>query len=220
MKTFSARTKSFIWNSIGNSVSQDIKHKTVKHQKNNQLFIPAKQKQLNLNEFKGRKRYTNNLYWFALKPRATSNSQKPLGNPLSNQNRLHTNHQRSDLEPFKKHTSFGTTHTKNVDLDNLKSTRHSLATTPKFTKCSERITLVYRTIWNQYKCNPIPLSLEKTQSWMWMFKTWKQSFTTKKNSNLFFLFIIKHKQTIYSFQRLVKAFNRGAYSVENHLKHT
>ena len=35
-----------------------------------------------------------------------------------------------------------------------------------------------------------------------------------------FLFVIKHKQTIYSFQRLVKAFNTGAYSVENHLKHT
>jgi len=34
------------------------------------------------------------------------------------------------------------------------------------------------------------------------------------------LFVIKHKQTIYIFQRLVKAFNRGAYSVGNHLKHT
>ena len=41
-----------------------------------------------------------------------------------------------------------------------------------------------------------------------------------KNSNLFFLFVIKHKQTIYSFQRLVKPFNTEAYSVENHLKHT
>ena len=41
-----------------------------------------------------------------------------------------------------------------------------------------------------------------------------------KNSNLFSLFVIKHKQTIYSFQWLVKAFNRGAYSVGNHLKHT
>ena len=40
-----------------------------------------------------------------------------------------------------------------------------------------------------------------------------------KNSNMF-LFVIKHKQTIYSFQRLVKAFNTGAYSVENNLKHT
>jgi len=55
------------------------------------------------------------------------------------------NHQKSDLEPFKKHTSFGTTHTKNVDLDNLKSIQHSLATTPEITKNSERITLVYRT---------------------------------------------------------------------------
>ena len=41
-----------------------------------------------------------------------------------------------------------------------------------------------------------------------------------KNSNLFFLFVIKHKQTIYSFQILVKAFNTGAYLVENHLKNT
>jgi len=37
---------------------------------------------------------------------------------------------------------------------------------------------------------------------------------------MFFLFVIKHKQTIYIFQRLVKAFNRGVYSVGNHLKHT
>jgi len=101
---------------------------------------------LNLKEFKGRKRYTNNLYWFTLKPRATSNPQKPLGNSLSNQNRLHTNHQSSDLEPFKKHTHFGTTHTKSIDLDHLKSTQHSLATTPQNTEDSERITLVYRTI--------------------------------------------------------------------------
>jgi len=32
----------------------------------------------------------NSLYWFTLTPRATSSSQKPLGNSLSNQNRLHT----------------------------------------------------------------------------------------------------------------------------------
>jgi len=101
---------------------------------------------LNLKEFKGRKRYTNSLYWFTLKPRVTSSPQKSLGNPLNNQNRLHTNHQRNHLEPFKKHTLFGTTHTKNVDLDNLKSTQHSLAITPEFTKYSERITLVYKTI--------------------------------------------------------------------------
>jgi len=33
------------------------------------------------------------------------------------------------------------------------------------------------------------------------------------------LFVLKHKKTIYTFQRLVKAFNRETYSVENHLKH-
>jgi len=79
-------------NQIRNSVSQETKHKTAKHQKNNQLFlrnnllfILANQQQLNLNEFKGRKRYTNSLYWFTLKPRDTSSTQNQLGNPLRNQ---------------------------------------------------------------------------------------------------------------------------------------
>ena len=58
-----------------------------------------------------RERYTNSLYWFTFKPRATSSPQKTTGNPLSNQTRLqHTNHQSNDLEPFKKHTPFGKTH--------------------------------------------------------------------------------------------------------------
>jgi len=47
----------------------------------------------------------------------------------------------------------------------------------------------------------------------------KAIFLTTENSKLFFLFVLKHKQTIYTFQRLAKAFNKGAYSVENHLKH-
>ena len=51
----------------------------------NRLFIPAKQQQMKLNEFKRRKRYTNSLYRFTLKPRATSSPHNPLGNPLSNQ---------------------------------------------------------------------------------------------------------------------------------------
>jgi len=63
--------------------------KQAKHQKknllflrNNRLFIPANQQQLNLNEFKGRKRYKNSLYWFTLKPRATSSPQNSLGNQI------------------------------------------------------------------------------------------------------------------------------------------
>jgi len=75
-----------------------------------------------------RERYTNSLYWFTLKELHPV-PRKPLGNPLSNQTRLqHTIHQSSDLEPFKKHTHFGNTHTKSIDFDHLKSTQHSLAT--------------------------------------------------------------------------------------------
>jgi len=47
----------------------------------------------------------------------------------------------------------------------------------------------------------------------------KATFSQLKNSNMFFLFVLKHKQTFYTFQRLVKTFHEGAYSVENHLKH-
>jgi len=52
-----------------------------------------------------------------------------------------------------------------------------------------------------------------------MFKNLKAIFLTTDNSILFHLFVLKYKQTIYTFQRLVKTFNRGAYSVGNHLKH-
>jgi len=47
----------------------------------------------------------------------------------------------------------------------------------------------------------------------------KSTLSQLKNSNMFFLLVWKHKQTIYIFQRLVKAINEGAYSVGNHLKH-
>jgi len=77
----------------------------------------------------GKERITQiNLYWFTLTPRTTSSPQKPLGNPLCNQNQI-TNiiHQSSDLEPLKKHTTFAN-HTKNVDQKHLKNTQHFLAT--------------------------------------------------------------------------------------------
>ena len=47
----------------------------------------------------------------------------------------------------------------------------------------------------------------------------RQEQSQLKNSNLIHLLVWKHKQTIYIFQRLVKAINEGAYSVENNLKH-
>ena len=59
----------------------------------------------------GKERITQtNLYWFTLTPRATSSPQKPLRNPLCNQNQItNTTHQSNDLEPLKKHTTFSKT---------------------------------------------------------------------------------------------------------------
>jgi len=184
--------KFFAWNQIRNSVSQKTKLKTAKHQKNNRLFlqnnrlfIPAKQQQLNLKEFKGRKRYTNNLYWFTLKPRATSNPQNPLSNQLQI---THKHHQRSDLDPLKKHTSFGSTHpSRMLILTTSKAHNPSwLYNTKMYTIFRTNYTC-YRMNWNQYKCNHIPLSLEKTKAQRWKLKYWKQSL---KNSNMFFSFLV------------------------------
>jgi len=62
-------------------------------------------------ELRVRDKDTSNLYWFTLTPRATSSPQKPLGIPLYNQNQItNTTHQNSDLEPLKKHTTFGKPH--------------------------------------------------------------------------------------------------------------
>jgi len=75
------------------------------------MFIPVKLK----TEFKwvwGWERNTPTVYIGSLLSQELHPvPRKPLGNPLSNQTRLqHTNHQSSDLEPFKKHTPFGKTH--------------------------------------------------------------------------------------------------------------
>ena len=102
--------KFFARNQIRNSVSQETKLKTVKHQKNNQLFrtnnrlfIPVKITTTEFKEFKEERDaqtvYTSSLLNQELHPV----SQKPLGNPLGNQNQItYTHHQRSDLDLLKK----------------------------------------------------------------------------------------------------------------------
>ena len=102
--------KFFARNQIRNSVSQETKLKTVKNQKNNQLFrtnnrlfIPVKITTTEFKEFKEEKDaqtvYTGSLLNQELHPV----SQKPLGNPLGNQNQItYTHHQRSDIDPLKK----------------------------------------------------------------------------------------------------------------------
>ena len=57
-------------------------------------------------------RCTNNYTGSLLNQELHPVSQKPLGNLLGNQNHItYTHHQRSDLDPLKKHTSFGSAHT-------------------------------------------------------------------------------------------------------------
>ena len=111
--------KFFARNHIRNSVSQETKLKTVKHQKNNrlfhinnQLFILVKIITTEFKEFKEERDaqtiYTGSLLNQELHPV----SQKPLGNPLGNQNQItYTHHQRSALDPLKTHTSFYSAHT-------------------------------------------------------------------------------------------------------------
>ena len=125
----------FARNQIRNSVSQETKLKTVKHQKNNRLFhrnnrlfIPVKITTTEIKEFKedrdAQTVYTGSLLNQELHPI----SQKPLENLLGNQNQITYTHTTKEVTlipsrntlPLAQHT-----HTKNVDLDNLKSTKPS-----------------------------------------------------------------------------------------------
>jgi len=75
------------------------------------LFIPVEVKttyKQNLKEIRAREMYTDSLYWFTLNPRATTSPHKLLGFYYATKTDYNTNHQKSDLEPFKKHTPFGT----------------------------------------------------------------------------------------------------------------
>jgi len=91
--------KFFARNQIKNSVSQETELKIVKHQKNNRLFcrnnrlfIPVKITTTKFKEFKEERDaqtvYTGSLLNQELHPV----SQKPLGNPLGNQNQITYTH--------------------------------------------------------------------------------------------------------------------------------
>ena len=80
----------------------------------NWLFLSAVNKN-NLKQIyvrSGKERITQTyIYWFTLTPRYTSSPQKLLGIPLCNQNQItNTTEQSSDLEPLKKHTTYGKPH--------------------------------------------------------------------------------------------------------------
>jgi len=86
----------------------------------------------------------------------------------------------------------------------------------------------YRRLRRDYTCLQNNLKSVQMQSYSTLLenpKLWceysnlESTLSQLKNSNLFFFSVWQDKQIIYIFQRLVKAFNEGAYSVGNHLKH-
>ncbi len=103
---------------------------------------------------------TNSLYWFTLTTRATSSSQKPLGNPLSNQTRLQTPHTKVVTLNPSRNTLPLANHTKSIDLEHLKNTQHSLAIQQQKYKRLRKDYTWSKFNWKEYNCNPIPLSLE------------------------------------------------------------
>jgi len=74
-----------------------------------------------------REMHTSSLYWFTLTTRATSSSQKPLDNPLSNQTRLQTPHTKVVTLNPSRNTLPLANNTESIDLEHLKNTQHSLA---------------------------------------------------------------------------------------------
>ena len=85
-------------------------------------------------------------------------------------------------------------------------------TTPEFTKYSERITLV--TEWTEINTDVILFhSLLRKPKLKSECSKLESNLSQLKNSNMFLLLVWKHKQTIYIFQRLVKAFKTGVHSV-------
>jgi len=117
--------------------------------------------------------HTSSLYWFTLTTRVTSNSQKPLGNPLSNQNKLqNTTHQSSDLEPLKKYITFGKPH---QEYWSWTPQEHNTSWqyNNRNTEDKERITPDQSSI----EKNTIAILFHshlKIQSLMWILKTWDQ----------------------------------------------
>ena len=113
-------------------------------------------------------------------------SEKPLGNPLSNQPYITYNTTKEVTLIPSRHTLPLVQHntTKNADLDPLKNTQHFSAIHTEFLSKVQRITLVTEQIWNQYKIKILSHTLWSMQSLSnsQLFKILK----SVQNSNLFF----------------------------------
>jgi len=86
----------------------------------------------------GRKRYTNSLYRFTLKPRATSSPQNQLGNPLSNQIQItHKTTKEVTLNPSRNTRPLAQHTPRMLILTTSRAHNTPWFTTPKNTKYSK-----------------------------------------------------------------------------------
>jgi len=147
--------------------------------------------------------HTSSLYWFTLTTRATSCSQKPLGNPLSNQSKLQTPHTKVTLNPLRNTLPLAN-NTKSIDLEHLKNTQHSLAIQQQ----------KYRRLRKWLHLIKVQLKIIQLQSYStltWKSKAWCESWKieikfVKLNFSKLVFTLQKHITNYIYFQRLVKNF--------------
>jgi len=92
-------------------------------------------------------------------------------------------HQRSDLDPLKTHTSFGSAQntTKNLDLDNLKNTQHFSASHTGFLQSTKALRLLQKDLKSIQDENPIPPILDPSKL---------QLFKSKISEKLKYVFLL------------------------------
>jgi len=116
--------------------------------------------------------HTSSLYWFTLTTRATSSSQKPLGNPLSNQTRLQTPHTKVVILNPSRNTLHLANHTKSIDLEHLKNTQHSLEIQQqKYKRLRKELHLI--------KVQLKRIQLQSYSTLTWKSKAWCESWKLK-----------------------------------------
>ena len=104
--------------------------------------------------------HTSSLYWFTLTTRPTSSSQKPLGNPLSNQNQItNTTHQSRPWTPQETHYLWQTT-VRVLILNTSRTHNTYWQYNYRNTEDWEKDYTWSNYNWKEYNCNPILLSLE------------------------------------------------------------
>jgi len=121
---------------------------------------------INLNEFWTREKHTNNLYWFTLVPKATSNPQKPLG--IYYAIKIQITNAPSKKWPWTPQVTHFLWHTITIEI----RTPSDSALTQQYSEIQEiQKGLHLMEIKSKDYNNPIPLLWENPKAWMKILKT-------------------------------------------------